>query len=177
MIKEYKFNKERILLGIVFLLLMLIFSFYFLLEPEKFIRNIFTRKETNQILGIMGIILFSSLIFSSLKILPRKYAIRITDEYLIDNSKYESFGKIEWNNISKTQRIKKYSIEIFLNEPVFKDRKIDMFRKYLLFMSNWNYKKSIIISSAILNCDVEELYKEINLAHKKNKKTIQNSHL
>jgi hypothetical protein len=175
MIKEYKFNKERILLGVFFLLLMLFFSFNFLLEPDKFITNVFTKKEKFQIFGIIGVFLFSASIFSSLKILKRKYAIQITDEFLIDNSKYESFGKIEWKNISKIQRIEKYSIELFLNESVFKDRKINLIKKFLLFMYNWNYKKSIIISSAVLNCSVEELYKEINLAHKKNKKSTRYS--
>lgn len=175
--KEFKFKKGRILLGIFFLLLMLFLSFNFLFEPEKFITNIFTSKEKFQIIGIIGIFLFSASIFSLLKILSRKYAIQITDDFLIDNSKYESFGKIDWKNISKTQRIKKYSIEIFLNESVFKDREINLLKKFLLFMYNWNYKKSIIISSAVLNCSIEELYKEINLAHQKNKKTIHNNRL
>lgn len=171
MIKEYKFNKKRILLAIFVLLLMLLLSIYFLLEPEKFIKKTFSKKEQIQVLTIIGIIgffLYSASIFSLLKILPRKYAIQITDEFLIDNSKYESFGKIEWKNISKTQRIKKYSIELLLNESIFNERKNNLLKKFLLFMGNWNYKKSIIISSSILDCNVEELYKEINLAHKKN---------
>ena len=89
---------------------------------------------------------------------------------MIDNSRYESFGKIEWKKISKIQRIEKYSIELFLNKSVFEDRKINLLKKFLLFMGNWNYKKSIIISSVALDCSVEELYEEINLAHKKDKK-------
>ena len=170
MIKEYKFNKKRILLAIFVLHLMLFFSIYFLLEPEKFITNVFTKKEKFQILGTLGVFLYSASIFSLLKIFTRKYAIQITDKFLIDNSRYESFGKIEWKKISKIQRIEKYSIELFLNKSVFEDRKINLLKKFLLFMGNWNYKKSIIISSVALDCSVEELYEEINLAHKKDKK-------
>ena len=72
MIKEYKFNKKRILLAIFVLHLMLFFSIYFLLEPEKFITNVFTKKEKFQILGTLGILGYSASIFSLLKIFTRK---------------------------------------------------------------------------------------------------------
>ena len=40
----------------------------------------------------------------------------ITEEYFIDNSKYEAIGKIKWNEVSKIQRVKKTSIQIFFKK-------------------------------------------------------------
>ena len=175
MIKDYNFNKKRILLGTFSFLFMLFLSIYLVLEPEKFIRNIFMKEEPIQILGIIGIIFFSTLFYSFIKLFSRKIALQITEEYLLDNSKYEALGQIEWKNITKVKRIKKYSIEFFVNESIFKDKNISLLKKALLFMQNWNYKKSIIISSALLDCSIEELFDNITLAYKNYKKTTHNS--
>ena len=101
----------------------------------------------------------------------------VNKAFIIDNSRYESLGKIEWQNISKIERIKKKSIEIFVNESVFKNRKLNLIKKFLMFMGNWNYKKSIIISSALLDCSIEELYENITKSYKSYKKTTHNSGL
>ena len=65
------------------------------------------KEERIQILGLIGILYYSSLLFSYLIILPRKYAITISDDYLIDSSKYESLGKIKWTDISKIKKFNK----------------------------------------------------------------------
>jgi hypothetical protein len=128
-----------------------------------------------QILGIIGVLYFSPLFYSFLKLFSRKNAIKITDEYLIDYSKYESFGKIEWKNISKIQRLKKESIELFINKSFFQNRKMNLLEKFLVLMHNWSYKRSIIISSALIDCNIEELYEDITIAYEKHKKTTHNS--
>ncbi|MFT7250866.1 MAG: hypothetical protein ACI9FW_000583 [Flavobacterium sp.] len=166
MIKDYKFDKKRILLGVFISICMIMFSILFLLKPEVFIRNIFMQTELIQILGITGLAYFLAIFYSVIKLFPRKYAIQITDEFLLDNSKYESLGKIRWQNISKIERIKKKGIQIFVNESVFQNVKLNILEKFLLFMGNWNYKKSIIISSAFIDCNIEELYENIILAYK-----------
>ncbi len=163
---EIKFRKERIRLGIMFSLIMLTFSIFFILKPEIFIRNVFMKMLHIQILGIIGIVWFSSLFFSTLKLYSRKYALCIAEEFIIDNSRYESLGKIELQDILKIERIKKKSIEIFVNDSVFKNRKLNILKHFLLFMGNWNYKKSIIISSALLDCSIEELYENITKTYK-----------
>jgi hypothetical protein len=70
------------------------------------------KEEHIQIIGIIGFVYFPLLIFSFLKIIKRKYAILITEEFIIDNSKYESIGNIEWKSISEIKRLKKKSIEL-----------------------------------------------------------------
>ena len=174
---EIKFRKERITLGIIISLLLLTFSVYFILKPEIFIRNVFMKILHIQILGIIGIVLFSALFFSILKLYSKKYALCITEEFIFDNSRYESSGKIEWQNISKIERIKKKSIEIFVNESVFQNKKLNLIKKFLMFMGNWNYKKSIIISSTFLDCSIEELYENITKTYQSYKKTTHNSGL
>ena len=174
---EIKFRKERITLGIIFSLIMLTFSIFFILKPEIFLRNVFMKILHIQILGIIGIVWFSALFFSILKLYFKKYALCITEEFIIDNSRYESLGKIKWQNISKIERIKKKGIEIFVNEAVFQNRKLNSIQKFLMFMGNWNYKKSIIISSALLDCSIEELYENITKTYQSHKKTTHNSRL
>lgn len=167
--KEIKFKKNRILLGILFFSLMLFASICFLINPELFLRNVFMKVRHVQLIGVIGIIFFSSLLFSFFKIIRRKYAIQITDDFLIDNYKYESFGKIKWSDITKIQRLKKRSIEIFIKRDLYKTKKINLLKKFLRFMSNWNYKKSIIISSALTDSSIEVLFEEITNAYRTNK--------
>jgi hypothetical protein len=175
MIKDFKFNKKRIFLGIFFSLLMLLISIFFVLKSEIFIRNVFMKTIHIQILGTIGIMYFSFLFYSLLRLFPRKYALIVSDEYLIDHSRYESFGKIEWKNISKIQKIKKESIELYLNKSVFQNRKMNLLEIFLVFMHNWNFKKSIIISSALMECSIEELFNEITFAYQNHKKINTNS--
>lgn len=167
--KEIEFKKSRIVLGIFFFGLMLLVSIYFLVNPELFLRNVFMKVQHIQALGIIGIIYYSALLFSFFKILRRKYAIQITADYLIDNSKYESLGKIKWTDITKIQTLKKKSIEVFVQKDLFKTKKRNWLKKFLAIMSNWNYKESIIISSALMDISREELFEIIAVAHKKNR--------
>ena len=173
MIKKIKFRKVRILLGAFISLLLFLSSFYFLLKPEFFIRNVFTKVIIIQILGVIGMIYFLALFYSILNLFSRKYAIIITDEFLIDNSKYESFGKVEWNTILRIEKFKKKSIQIFVDENVIKNQKMNILENFLVLMHNWNYKRSIIISNALLDCSIEQLYEEIILAHEKHKKNYK----
>ena len=170
--KEIKFRKGRrgkILLGIIFFALFLILSFSFLLNSDIYIRNIFMTGKGIQVIGIIGIIYYSSLLYSFFKISLRKHAILITEDFLIDNSKYESLGKIKWRDISKIQRFKKNNIELFLNTNAFKSEKSNLLKRILRFMHNWNYKKSILISNSLLDCSIEELFEIISVAHEKYK--------
>lgn len=163
---KIRFKKEKVLVGIFFSLLMLLFSISFLIKSEIYTRNFYMDKYI-RFIGIIGILYFSGLFYSILKLFSQKYAILITNEYLIDNSRYESIGKIEWKNISKIQRIKRKSIELVVNKNVLKNRKVNPLEKFLLFMHNWNYKDSIIISCNLIDCDIEDLYHKINFMYQK----------
>ena len=162
MIKEIKFRKEKILFGITFSLFMFLISLSFLIKPELFIRNQFRTVLYIQIFGVIGTVYFSTLLYSFIKLLNRKFAIKITENFLIDNSRYESFGKIEWNKISHIRRVSKNCIELFLDESIYQKSKKNLLGNFLRFMNNWNYNERVIISSALLqDCSIEELYQDI----------------
>ncbi|GER59129.1 hypothetical protein ULMA_12370 [Patiriisocius marinus] len=127
------------------------------------------KEEHILIIGTIGFVYFPLLIFSFLKIIKRKYAILITDEFLIDNSKFESIGSIEWKSISNIKRLKKKSIELDIIKSVLQKRKMNLLEKFFAFMHNWNYKESIIISSALIDCSIEELYETISETWENNK--------
>ena len=168
--KEIKFKKWKILSGVIFFVFMLTVSISFLLTPDRFIRNAFMTAEHIQTIGIMGLVYFSTLLFSLVKLLTRKYAILITDEFLVDNSRYESLGKIRWADISNIQRLQKRSIELNLNQGMLKTSNRNLLKRFLNFMHNWKYNKSIVISSALLECGINELYEVISEAHKESLK-------
>ncbi|MFK8104054.1 MAG: STM3941 family protein [Saprospiraceae bacterium] len=167
--KEFKFRRGRILLGLTFFVLQLLLYISFLLNPEIYIRNVFIAERGIQIIGIIGFIYSSAVVFSFVSILPRKRALRITDEFLVDHSKYESLGKISWKDIISVQRLKKNNVEVSLHPVVFKSKKSNLVKRFLRFMHNWNPKKSILISSALLDVSIEELFETILLTYEKNK--------
>lgn len=170
MTKEIKFRKEKILFGITFSLIMFLISLSFLIKPELFIRNQFRTVLYIQIFGVIGTVYFLTLLYSFIKLLNRKFAIRITENFLIDNSRYESLGKIEWNKISHIRRVSKNCIELFLDESIYQKSKKNLLGNFLRFMNNWNYNERVIISSALLqDCSIEELYQDINRAYENHK--------
>ncbi|MCI4671807.1 MAG: hypothetical protein MRZ79_26935 [Bacteroidia bacterium] len=148
------------------LLLFLATSVSFFLWPEAFVRNVYTKPEYIQILGIIGIVLYVALLFSYGSLFGRKTAIIITNEFLVDHSKYESLGEIRWSEVSRIQKIHKSNVEVFLNKEAFDSRKISWFKRFLMFMSNWKHEKSVLISSALLECSRETLYRHLKKAHK-----------
>lgn len=166
---EIKFKKSRILLAVFIFALILAASISFLLTPETYLRKVFSTVDKIQIIGTLIFVYYSVLLLSLVKISTKKYAIRITDEFLIDNSRYEALGKIKWKDISKIQRLAKRNIEVFLNPTVFKSEKSNLLKRFLRFMHNWNHQKSILISSTLLDCSIEELFEIISVAHENNK--------
>lgn len=163
---DFKFSTKKIVIAFLVVLLMLFFAIVFVLKPAFFSQNVFIQIGVIQTLGVVGMVYFVALAYSFLKLSTRTYAITITDDALIDHSRYESFGKIEWKNISAIQRVKKESIELFVNETYFENRKMSLLKKGLVYMHNKNYKQSIVISSALLDCNVETLYAAISKTYK-----------
>lgn len=163
MVQEVKFRKVRILLVILISILMLIVSLSFVFKPE-----IYTRELSNniliKILGALGIIHHLALTYTLFQIYSRKYAFLISDNFFIDNSRYESLGKIEWKNINSIQRISGNCIQIYLDYNILQNCNVNLLKKYLLFMKNWNYKNSIIISCTLTEYTCEKLFYEITCA-------------
>lgn len=158
MTKGFELNKRRIGLGILFFVILCMASLWIMTKPELVIEDSWVSKVFIKSIGLIGFV-YGLLMFYSLLILifTKKKGIIISSQYLIDYSRYESIGKIEFKEILAVNRIQKYTLEIVLKEPVFQSRQLKGLQKILLFANNWNYKKSIVISTALLYCDRNEL--------------------
>ena len=152
---EIKFKKTRVVLAIILLLILLCLSIWFIVNPKIFIRNFLMTERHIIVLGLIGVITYIPFLFSFITILPRKVAFTITDNYLMDRSKYESLGRISWGDVAKIKRIEKRSLRITFKKPIFENKKMFFVKRFLLFMRNWDYKDSIIISSVHLECDID----------------------
>ncbi len=159
MVKIIKFKKSKVLLGIVFFAVYFAIALYFVLYPEGMMEHLHSNnKQLVQIPFFIASIFPLLILYSFLRILFRKKAIIITKDYLIDNSKYEALGKIKWDDITKIEKLKKRSIQIFLNRTSIKTSPL---KTFIRFLTNWKYKDSIIISDALIDCSRDELYKII----------------
>jgi hypothetical protein len=166
---EIKFKKSKIFYGIILYMILIFFSVLFITEPKIFIRNVFMKEWNIILLGVISSIYFMIQLFSFFYIAMKRNGIIINNEYFIDNSKYEAIGKVKWNEVSNIKRIKKTGIQIFFKENLNKRLDINFIQRFLLIMHNWDYKNSIIISSALLECDVDCLEKNFVKAYKKSK--------
>lgn len=154
--KIIKFKKRKVLLGIVLFAFYFAIALYFILSPDEMMEHIHSENKKLVQIQFLIVSIFPFLILHSfLRILFKKKAIIITKEYLIDNSKYESLGKIKWEDISKIKRVKKRNIQIFLNPRKIKTNPLKTFTR---FLTNWEYRNSILITDALLDCTIDELF-------------------
>lgn len=49
-------------------------------------------------------------LFTYLQVLPSIIGLIVGKEYFVDNTKYRLLGKIKWDEVSKTKRIKNSSV-------------------------------------------------------------------
>ena len=127
-----------------------------------------------QICGFyFGVLALSTLFFTIINLYKRKSAIIITENFIRDNSKYDSIGTIYWHDIIDIRRINNNGIEIFVNKTVLRKTNLNYIKKFLLFMNNWNYNKSVIITTAFLDCNTEETFANIYSAYLNNKNYTQ----
>ncbi len=159
MIKIIEFKKRKVVLGIIFFAIYLAIVLYFVFNPEGMMAHLHSKnKQLVQIPFLIASIFPFFMLYSFFRILFRKKAIIITKEYLIDNSRYEALGKIKWKDITKIKKLKKRSIQIYLNPTTVKT---SLSKTFIRFLTNWEYKDSIIISDALIDCSRDELYKII----------------
>ena len=165
---KFYFDKKRIaLIIIVNILFMNMTSIWFIREPEIFIRNFLMKKEHIQIFGYIVLISSLFITFAYIVLLFRnREALIISDNYLIDNSKFESIGKIDFNEITSIKKFKKHNVEIGLKHSVLKSKKLNFLQKIVFLLNNWySQRYSIRITCAhILNCDRDKLYELLKKA-------------
>ena len=168
--KKIYFNKEILVSRCIGFSLILILSIFISINPETFTTDRYNSPLFNRIISSLSAIYFLASLYSHLKLFNRKFALIIDDEYLYDYSSYESIGYIKWNEIYEINKKGKKSIEIVINKNLINFSSKRIFVKFLLFANNWNYKKSIIISTANLTCNRDQLYSSIIRQFKKHKK-------
>lgn len=157
------FNKRRVGFGLMLFIVLIVISIWFISNPEIFIRNFLMKEEHIRIIGFL-LFLYSLLMFYAFTVLlfRKKEAFIISDCYLIDNSNFGSVGKVYFSEIQTVKRIKKNSLEIILKDPIFNSKRLNILKRIVQMLNNWNYKNSIIISSALLlDCDIKDLEKAI----------------
>jgi len=167
---SFTFNRKRIVLGIVFFLFFSIIALWIIIEPKAFIRKVFMVQEYALLLGSFQLTYSLLMIYAYISLLlSKKEALVIRDSCLVDNSRFESLGKINFDEISEVKKFKKNSILITLKKPILK-RRISTLKKIVLIMNSWKTKNSIVISTALLhNCNQDTLEKLILQAIKKKK--------
>ena len=168
--KKIYFNKEILVSRCIGFSFILILSIFISINPETFTTDRYNNPLFNRIISSLSAIYFLASLYSHLKLFNRKFALIIDDEHLNDYSSYESIGYIKWNEIYEINKKGKKSIEIVINKNLINFSSKTIFVKFLLFANNWNYKKSIIISTANLTCNRDQLYSAIIRQFKKHKK-------
>jgi len=169
---KFYFDRKRIVLAIIILVAFGGISVWFIKEPEKFIRNVFMKKIHVQLLGYLSFIFTLIMIGAYLVLLfRRKTALIIADNYLIDNTKFDSVGRIDFSEITSVRKFKKYNVEIGLKESVFQLKKMNIFQKIVFLLTNWYWQRySIRITCVhIRNCNRDQLYDLLTKAINKSK--------
>ena len=163
--KIIKFKKYNVIRAILIFLFILMGGIWFVKDPDIFIRNRWMTAIHVQILGVLNIVLCGLVLCSLIAISTRKVALIITSEYLIDNSRFESLGKIYWNEITGIEKTKKYSLKISIKDSQSKNKKNNLLKRIVFNIQNSTNRGSIIISSGLLDCDREEIYETMSIAH------------
>lgn len=166
--RKFLINKRKLLTKTLFTILFFLGAIAFILKPEWFLLNVFVKPHHILILGIFSSVYFAVLLFSYFHLLMRKnlLALAINNDFILDNSRYESLGKIYWSEISGIKKINKGCIEISLVDMGSKHKKMPVLKRFLLFMSNWNYKRSIVVHNNWIDFSAEDLEKSLNTAFK-----------
>ena len=170
---KFYFDRKRIVLAIIVLVAFAGISVWFIKEPEKFIRNVFMKKFHVQLLGYLSFT--STLIMTSaylVLLFRRKTALIIADNYLIDNTKFDSVGRIDFDEIISVQKLNKYNVEIGLKESVLESKKMNVLQKIIYLLTNWYWQRySIRITCVhIRDCNRDKLYRLLKTAISQSKK-------
>jgi hypothetical protein len=141
-------------------------SAWFVIDPKRFIMNVFMKDYHVLIIGYSCGFLSVLKVVSILLIINRKIAIVVSGEYLIDNSSFESLGKIYWSEVIGIQVKDQRNLKIEVSNIDLKLAKKTFLHKILLHIHNLDYQNSVVVSSAHLSCTFEEFEKSILTAFK-----------
>lgn len=166
---EYNYKNLRIILTLIIVVLFLSVGFPIVFEETTSQKEIIINNNYLLILGlIISFILSFSIFFILLKIIElcillfkKNPAIIITDKYIIDNSRYYSFGKIPWSEIKHLNLVtpssgRKY-IELHLDTEFYTLVKLNKFKKILLWFDHYGNKSIVYLRGTFVNCNMDEI--------------------
>jgi hypothetical protein len=174
-----KLKKSKIINNIIAFLIFFFISCYMFLHPDFFVSKIFKNIYFIKIIGFLVIFISLILLISyTIKLFDNKVGLIITDEFIIDNSVFESVGKIYWYDIKNIKLEEKY-VCLNITKKFEKDyiKRLNLLKKIIIIVKKRNYKSSIMISSVNLDCSNEELVDFINKEFKKYKEKKRTSSL
>lgn len=164
---RFERKKSRIIFSIIVAVLFSCLSLWLILEPEKFLRNYFSRVWMIQLLG--GLVLYCGVIwfFSGFTFLFRKgYALEIGKDYLIENARFESVGEIKYDDIKRVSEFKKYSVEIVFKDGNFLSSRLSIVKKIVHLVNDWGIKNRVVFSCQSIDGDRKEIVSVIQKAIK-----------
>jgi len=171
-LKKFYFNRTRIIVIIGTLLAFAAGALWFIKEPELFIRNFLVKKEHIQLFGYVSFLSGLVMTYAYVRLLFRKKeALIIADDYLIDNSKFESVGKINYNEIKEIKKFRKYNVELVLKDEVLHLKKLNFLQKIVFWLNHWYSQRfSVFITCAhIRHCNRDQLYDILIASYQKYK--------
>lgn len=162
---RYGYDKFRITASILGFLIFFVMGWVLLCKLEIFKKEVFI-KYFFVLIGVFFLsIMILQIITFTILLFRKTPAIIITEEYLIDNSKYYSFGKIPWNKITSINVIKhsnnRETIELVLSSDFSNQIKLDILKKILLWLDNYGDKSKIVLRNTFIDSEMEEFKNKI----------------
>src|SRR5690554_2783647 len=96
----FKVNKKRLFINLLLLIIAWVLAFSLIINPKFFISTIFKNETIIIVSGILGFLYFTCILISRFIFLFKsQIAIQVQNDFFIDNSSYESVGKVYWENV------------------------------------------------------------------------------
>lgn len=170
---EFRLKKRLILSRLILLSLAILLILY----PQIFQRYFLTKKVIILIGSVAVFWMLMDILGFIILFYKTNIGLVITKDQIIDNSKYQSFENIPWDEvkyikIKKSYYGKKY-LEIGLSDKFSHTIKINLLQKILLWFSNYGDKSKVILSNSTLSCSEKELEESVFLMY--NKSSINQS--
>ncbi len=159
---EIPYSKTKLIIGTVFSLLFVTGGFFMLfsINGENILYQLFIK-----IFGILGVLFFGTTFgYGIIKLFDNKPGLSIDEIGITDNSNMSSVGLIEWSDI-KEIKIQEYQstsfLLVFLRDNQKYLEQTNGFKRRLLKSNFKKYKTPISIISNTLDCNFDELAKEL----------------
>jgi len=143
------------------------FSGWFIIEPTRFLNWRIKSETTIFIVGIIGLIVFSTfLILIFFKLFEKDKGIVFKKDGFFDNSGGTSAGMIKWEDVIEVSEIETFNQKFVLvtvkNPEYYINKQKSFFKRRVMASNNKFYGSPIQISANALKIKFEELFKLMN---------------